>query len=137
VKRARWAGPLALGLLALAACSDPLDVGTFSVTGSWRGKVYLPVGTDSVAYDFRLELQQSSENVSGSGVIRAPTDSLPASVSGTWAYPRVRLLISSDGYQDVDFNSTFTPQTSRDTLRGPLTGSGFSGRTLTLVRQTP
>jgi hypothetical protein len=121
----------------LAACDSPVDVGTFSVTGSWRGTVYVPAGADSVPFVFRLELAQSGEEVTGQGVVRAPADSAQATVDGSWNYPRVRLLISSDGYEDIDFNSTFTPQTSRDTLRGPLTGSGFSGRTLTLVRQSP
>jgi hypothetical protein len=135
VKRFRWAGRVAAAGLLLAACSDPVDVGSFSVSGSWQGTVYVPAGTDSVPFIFRLELEQSGETVSGSGVVRAPADSVETSVQGEWSYPRVRLLMSSSGYEDIDFNSAFTPQSSRDTLSGPLTGSGFTGRTLKLVRQ--
>jgi len=123
--------------LALAACKGGLDVGNFGVGGAWRGTTYVPVGAaDSVAYTFRLDLKQDQENVTGSGVISAPADSVETSVRGTWAFPSVTLRLSSPDYADITFNGTFVRQVSRDSLSGPLVGSGFSGRTLTLVRQT-
>jgi hypothetical protein len=125
-------------LVALAACKDALDIGSFSVTGAWRGTTYVKVGaTDSIAYTFRLDLEQDQENVSGDGVVSAGTDSVSTSVDGTWAFPSVTLRLSAPDYADIQFNSAFARQVSRDSLVGPLTGSGFTGTNLTLVRQTP
>jgi hypothetical protein len=124
-------------LVALAACKDALDIGSFSVTGAWRGTTYVKVGaTDSIAYTFRLNLEQDQENVSGDGVVSAGTDSVRTSVDGTWAYPNVTLRLSAPDYADIRFNGTFARQVSRDSLVGPLIGSGFTNTNLTLVRQT-
>jgi hypothetical protein len=127
----------ALAVLAAAACKDPFDVGSFSVTGAWRGTTWVHFGVDSVAYTFALDLEQDQSRVTGSGVISAATDSVPASVDGTWDYPTVTLHISSPEYADIRFDSKFVREVSRDSLAGPLTGSGFTGTELTLVRQAP
>jgi hypothetical protein len=128
----------ALTALTAAACKEPLDIGSFSVTGAWRGTTYVHVGaTDSIAYTFRLDLDQDRENVGGSGVISTPADSVETSVDGSWDYPNVTLRLSSPEYADIRFDSKFAREVSRDSLVGPLTGSGFDGRSLTLVRQTP
>jgi hypothetical protein len=124
-------------LVALAACKDALDIGSFSVTGAWRGTTYVKVGaTDSIAYTFELDLKQDQENVSGDGVVSAGTDSVHTSVDGTWEFPNVTLQLSAPDYADIQFNSAFARQVSRDSLVGPLIGSGFTGTNLTLVRQT-
>jgi len=129
---------IAAALLALAACKEPLDIGSFSVTGAWRGTTYVKVGaTDSIAYTFRLDLEQNRENVSGSGVVSTATDSVETDVDGTWEFPRVTLRLSAPDYADIQFNSAFARQASRDSLVGPLVGSGFTNTNLTLVRQTP
>jgi hypothetical protein len=133
-------GILAAGLAALvaAACKDALDIGSFSVTGAWRGTTYVKVSaTDSIAYTFRLDLEQDQENVRGSGVVSAATDSVHTDVDGTWEFPRVTLRLSAPDYADIQFNSQFARQVSRDSLVGPLVGSGFTETSLTLVRQTP
>lgn len=123
--------------LSTAACKEPLDIGSFSVTGAWRGTAYVPVGVDSVAYTFALDLRQDRSVVTGSGVISAAADSVETSVDGVWAYPNVTLRLSADDFAEIRFNSAFARQVSRDSLVGPLIGSGFSGRQLTLVRQAP
>jgi len=128
----------ALAALAAAACKQPLDVGSFSVTGAWRGTTYLHVGaTDSIPYTFRLDLKQDQSHVTGSGVIAAAADSVQTTVDGSWGYPRVTLRLSSPEYAEIRFNSTFVREVSRDSLFGPLIGSGFTGTSLTLVRQHP
>jgi len=128
----------ALAALVALACKEPLDIGSFSVTGAWRGTTYVKVGaTDSIAYIFRLDLEQDQENVSGSGVVSAATDSVRTSVDGTWEFPRVTLRLSAPEYGDIRFDGTFARQASRDSLVGPLVGSGFTGTSLTLVRQAP
>jgi hypothetical protein len=134
-------GIIIAGLAAVAlaaACKEPLDVGTFSVDGAWRGTTYVKLSaTDSIAYTFALDLDQDQSDVSGSGVISAAASSVETSVDGTWAFPSVTLRLSSSEYADIQFNSTFARQVSRDSLVGPLIGSGFTGTTLTLVRQNP
>src|SRR4051794_16058596 len=97
----------ALAALAAAACKGPLDVGSFPVTGAWRGTTYVKLSaTDSIAYTFRLDLEQDQENVSGSGVISAAADSVETSVDGEWSYPNVTLRLSSPEYAEIRFNST-------------------------------
>jgi hypothetical protein len=127
----------ALAALAAAACKEPLDVGSFPVTGAWRGTTYVHVGADSIAYTFALDLEQDQSNVSGSGVITSGTQSVETDVDGTWAFPSVTLRLSSPEYADIRFNSTFARQVSRDSLVGPLIGSGFTDTNLILVRQGP
>jgi len=131
-------GIIAAVLVALVACKEPLDIGSFSVTGTWRGTTYVKVSaTDSIAYTFRLDLEQDQENVSGDGVVSAATDSVQTDVDGTWAFPNVTLRMSAPEYGDLQFNGTFARQVSRDSLVGPLIGSGFTNTNLTLVRQAP
>jgi hypothetical protein len=137
MKKKGFAAVLAAVALVAAACKAPFDVGSFPVTGAWLGTTYVHVGTDSVAYTFALDLHQSGPDVTGSGVVRSVADSVRASVDGTWAYPSVVLRLSAPEYADLTFNSAFARQVSRDSLVGPLIGSGFTGTSLTLVRQTP
>src|SRR4051812_28916818 len=92
---------IAVLALALGACKGPLDIGSFSVTGAWRGTTFVPVGTDSVAYTFALDLRQDQSSVSGSGVVSTPLDSVETSVDGTWAYPSVKLQLSAPEYADI------------------------------------
>lgn len=137
MKKKGFIAVVAATAILAAACKPPFDVGSFPVTGAWRGTTFVHVGTDSVAYTFALDLHQSKENVSGSGVVSTAADSVRASVEGTWAYPSVVLRLSAPEYADLTFNSAFARQVSRDSLVGPLVGSGFTGTSLTLVRQTP
>jgi len=125
----------ALCALAAAACEGPLDIGSFSVTGAWRGTTYVHVGADSIAYTFALDLEQDRAEVTGSGTISSGSQSVETSVDGTWAFPNVTLRLSSPEYADIRFNSAFARQVSRDSLVGPLIGSGFTDTSLTLVRQ--
>jgi hypothetical protein len=134
MKRKAIAAVIAAATLAgaAAACRQPLDVGNFSVTGKWVGRTTKVVGTDSVHYTFTLNLSQDQRSVSGSGTIAADTASAATKVSGAWAYPAVTLQLTSSGFAPLGFASQFA---TRDSLKGTLTGSGFTGATLTLVRQ--
>ena len=130
-------GIIAALAVALAACKEPLDIGSFSVDGQWLGTTFVPTSpTDSVAYTFRLDLDQDQASVRGDGVISAAADSVEVSAVGTWAFPNVTLRLSAPEYSDLRFNGAFARQVSRDSLVGPLVGSGFTGRSLILVRQT-
>ena len=124
--------------VGLAACKEPLDIGSFGVDGQWRGTTYVRTSpTDSVAYTFRLDLDQDESTVRGSGVISSTADSVEISAVGTWAFPNVTLQLSAPEYANLRFNGAFARQVSRDSIVGPLVGSGFDGRSLTLVRQAP
>lgn len=129
---------LAGAAVLLAACGgDELDVGSFAVDGRWAGTVRLPVPAtedpaDSARYAFVLDLRQSERDVSGSGEIRTEAESVEVRVDGRWEYPRVNLLFSAPEFASVAFQSSFA---TRDTLKGTVTGSGFSGASLSLVRQ--
>ena len=127
-------------LLAVAACGgDVLDVGSFAVDGRWEGTVKRAVttsaGTDTARYTFVLDLEQSGRNVSGSGVVQTPAETLQVDVEGRWDYPSVDLRLSADEFAPVFFDGSFaTP----DSLKGPLTGSGLDGLSLNLLRdRTP
>lgn len=122
-------------LLGAVACKEPLDVGSFSVDGEWRGRAVQPVGTDSAVYTFRFDLDQNKRAVTGSAIVRAGTDSVETEVTGTWDYPRVTLRLTAPDFADLHYNAQFTPQANRDTLSGPLIGSGFNSTTLKIVRQ--
>ena len=138
-KKALFSALAAAAVLLAAACREPLDIGSFSVTGTWRGTVKQPAGPgpDSALYVFTLELDQSERSVTGTAVVKAGTDSVITDVDGVWDYPRVSLRLTAPDFADLQYNSTFTPEANRDTLSGPLVGSGFTSATLKLVRQTP
>ena len=125
----------AAAVVAAVGCSEPLDVGNFSVEGQWKGYVAQPVGTDSARYNFTFDLNQSESDVSGTATIQSGAQTVEADVDGTWAYPNVTLRLTADGYAPLDYAAQF-PNARRDTLRGPITGSGFAeNTTLTIVRQ--
>jgi hypothetical protein len=122
-------------LLAALACREPLDIGAFSVAGRWKGTAKQRVGTDSAVYTFVLDLDQSRRAVTGSATVAAGSDSVRTDVTGTWDYPRVALRLTAPDFADLQYSAQFTPDANPDTLSGPLTGSGFNGTTLKLVRQ--
>jgi hypothetical protein len=127
----------ALAVLALLACGDgPLDVGAFSVEGSWTGNARFAVGAgptaDTARYDFVLDLEQTEADISGSGQVVTDAETLEVEVDGVWEYPSVSLVLSAPEFIGVDFDATFaTP----DSLKGTLSGSGFNSVALTLIRQ--
>ena len=126
----------AAALLAMA-CKDALDIGSFSVTGTWAGTAKKQVsGTDSATYTFQMELKQDQRSIDGTAVVTVGTESVTTDVDGVWNYPQVSLQFKADEFATLQFNGTFTPEANRDTLAGPLVGSGLDGVTLKLVRQT-
>jgi hypothetical protein len=125
--------------LAAAACGgDQLDIGIFAVDGRWAGTVRLPVTAtedpaDSARYDVLLDLEQSERDVSGDGTISTGGESLDIDVRGRWAYPDVDMVFSAPEFVSVAFDAAFA---TRDTLRGTVTGSGFTGAPLVIIRQS-
>lgn len=135
VTRKAWGWIAAVVTVVAVACSDPLDIGSFSVSGQWKGTAAQPVGTDSARYTFVLDLEQNEADVTGSATIQSGATTVDADVEGVWDYPNVTLRLTAEGYGPLDYAAQF-PNARRDTLRGPLTGSGFADNTqLTIVRQ--
>ncbi|HET7230299.1 MAG TPA: hypothetical protein VFJ16_09865 [Longimicrobium sp.] len=131
-KRMGWVAAAAVVLMA--ACKEPLDVGNFSAAGQWKGNLARAVGTDSARYTFTFDLDQNERDISGTATIQSGTQTVEADVDGVWDYPEVTLRLTAPGYAPLDYAAQY-PNARRDTLRGPITGSGFTSTTLTIVRQ--
>jgi len=124
----------AMALVALA-CRQPLDVGNFSAAGQWKGTAAQPVaGTDSARYTFVFDLEQNESDVSGTATIQSGTETIEAEVDGHWDFPAVTMRLTAPGFAPLDYAAAY-PNSRSDTLRGPISGSGFASTTLTIVRQ--
>ncbi|HYH81034.1 MAG TPA: hypothetical protein VEX86_14630 [Longimicrobium sp.] len=132
--RKSWGWVAAAAVLVAVACRQPLDVGNFSVAGEWRGTAAQPAGTDSARYTFVFDLEQDESAVSGTATIQSGTETVEADVVGNWAFPAVTMRLTAPGFAPLDYAASF-PNSRSDTLRGPITGSGFAATTLTIVRQ--
>src|SRR5688572_9980675 len=139
-------------LALLAACGEgPLEPGLFTLEGSWLGRGY--------PYELALDLQQDEENnVTGDGELRSLREDVwfdttqleplvvdttydtvvvqraPVDVSGDWDYPDFVITLRSQEYADVEYAGRFGT-TSPDTVAGTLTGSGFTGQSIRILRQ--
>lgn len=137
---------------ALAACGEgPLDPGEYTLEGSWLGRGF--------PYELALALDQDGENrVAGTGELRAlrelleteiltdsprvvdtiridtvaTADTVRFDVRGRWDYPGFVLRLTAEGYADAEYEGTYA---AADSINGTLTGSGFSGTTIRIVRQ--
>lgn len=127
-------GIVLAAVLAAAACRNSLDVGNYALDGQWRGRTYLrpPAETDSVRYDFTFTLTQNQHDVGGSATVKAAGDSVRTSVDGRWDYPDVTLSLTASDYAPLTFQGRFI---TSDSILGTLDGSGFAGRSFSIVRQ--
>jgi hypothetical protein len=132
-RKAFWWVAAAVTVVAVA-CSDPLDIGNFSVAGQWKGTAAQPAGTDSARYTFVLDLEQNEADVTGTATIQSGAETVEAEVIGEWDYPNVTMRLTAEGFAPLDYAAQYS-NARRDTLRGPLTGSGFTTTTLVIVRQ--
>jgi hypothetical protein len=132
-RKAFWWVAAAATVVAVA-CSDPLDIGNFSAAGQWKGTAAQPVGTDSARYTFVFDLEQNEADVTGTATIQSGAQTVQAEVNGVWDYPNVTMRLTAEGYAPLDYAAQYS-NARRDTLRGPLSGSGFTTTTLVIVRQ--
>lgn len=109
-----------LALATLAGCSDPLRENT--VTGTWRGS--------STSQSFILVMQQSGTAVAGNGTITSTTGTRNLSISANYQQPSFSGTLIPDGAQPITLIGT----TEGNTLVGTLSGGGFSGEGIALVR---
>ena len=109
-----------VALAALAGCSDPLRENT--VTGTWRGS--------STGQSFILNMQQSGTAVAGTGTVTSTAGTRTLSISGNYQQPAFSGTLLPTGAQPI----TLVGTTEGSTLVGTLTGGGFNGEGLALIR---
>ena len=105
--------------LALVAC------GGTDVSGAWTGTAFVGGGNVS----FKLTLDQSDDNVTGSGNLTGPVTSVAFTLTGTAKDDDVALMIKSSGFSDASYQATL----DGDTMSGTWTEPGLT-TALTLNR---
>ena len=116
---------LLVGLSLLFPACDS----TVGLPGVWTGAVQ--TGTS-----FNLTLTETEPGVvSGGGRINNTLTVFPVTVTGAHSHPAVSLAITATGVQPMNFSGTMDPALSR--IDGVLFGSGFTGDSLHLIRNTP
>lgn len=143
----RWLTGMLLAPALLAACNDnPFLAGNFAVDGPWAGRATVVAGADTTRFEFRMELEQDRNDVTGTGVIQTAQGTFPVEIDGRWDYPSVDLTFRSQETAPLVFDAAFdvdtVPRTPSgvdivvrpDTLQGVLTGSGLTGVPLAIGR---
>ena len=102
---------------------------TAGLPGVWTGAVQ--TGTS-----FNLTLTETEQGaVTGAGRVNNTLTVFPVTVTGAHTHPAVALAITAQGIQPMNFSGSFDATLTR--LNGVLFGSGFTGDSLRLVRNTP
>src|SRR5689334_7708922 len=109
--------------LALAAVTFALGCGentlgpVMTVDGSWSGV--------QNGYSLSLSLTQSATgDVTGTAFIASTAIATSATVTGTFAYPNLHVIISADTFAPADYVGTMSQTEAK--IFGKLNGSGFS-----------
>jgi hypothetical protein len=140
-------------LALLAACDGgPLDPGPFTLEGTWLGRTF--------PYELSLALDQDGDNgVTGTGEIRflrqlletdttsldplridtllidtVIADAVEVAPRGRWDYPEFVLSLRAEDFADVEYAGRYGA--SPDSVTGTLAGSGFSGQSIRIIRQS-
>lgn len=122
----RWA-VLPLMLATLVACGDSTGPTIPDLTGTWSGS--------AGGGDWSITISENEDGeLSGSGSVESGGESVSLTVTGSHAHPDFSMTWSSSGVQDVNYAGTVGE--SGDQLNGELNGSGFSGESLTMTRDS-
>lgn len=115
-----------LAFLAIPACGDsgPTGPASWDVSGQWSGTL------SGVSMSMSLN-ENADGNIAGNGNFSGSSDSFAFDVSGSHVDENVNLTISATGFEDFNYSATLEDE---DQMEGELNGSGFTGETLTLVR---
>jgi hypothetical protein len=108
----------ALATLAFAlGCADKTLGPVMTVDGSWAGV--------QNGYSLSLSLTQASTgDVTGSAFVASTAVATSATVTGTFVYPTLHLVISATNFLPVDYVGTMSETEAK--IFGKLNGSGFS-----------
>ena len=130
-------------LLALAACGgDAVSPPPEDLVGRWNGSTSLG-GAAPGTFDFALTFTQDGGDVGGTGRVRFvdedSRDSADVSLDGRFRDPELVFTLARDGFAPLGFNGRIfrTAEAGADSVVGTLSGSGFAGQRLRLVRAEP
>jgi hypothetical protein len=118
---------LALGLLGCGSDggNGPDDPG---VNGAWEGIVRNNEG--GAIGELSLTLNETDGEVSGSGNLGNAGVQAAITVDGTYSPPSLSLILSSDGFTDMNLSA----EVGETNIVGELNGSGFINADITLHR---
>jgi hypothetical protein len=123
----------ALAAFAAACGDETVATGGPDVDGAWQGSAVL--GADT--FDFQLELDESDDDVEGTGRVEGDAETVDLAVEGEAVFPAFDLALTSPGYTPLRLAGTYQrgAVAANDSLVGSLTGSGFAGTRLVLRRR--
>ncbi|MBI4419369.1 MAG: hypothetical protein HY560_00960 [Gemmatimonadetes bacterium] len=138
-QRARWSAQADQGQLIGVARGFPLLAvvliasaceGSVGISGVWTGV------TGNTGFNLTL-VETDRGAVTGAGRVVTAVQSIPANVAGAHAHPALTITITMPGTPFSPINYQGVLSGAGDAMRGVLYGSGFSGDSLRLVRNTP
>lgn len=118
----------AAALLSVGACGDDNGTespGRYSTTGRWTSD-------PTTSPPMTVTLKEASGGISGSGTFGGGAGALEVTVFGRNEPNGVSFKVRARGYEDVNFFGRFAGSRK---IAGSVTGSGFGGTTMTLIKQ--
>ena len=113
-----------LALLCVAACKDSTAPAPPDLTGTWSGSVN--------SLTFTVALSDVDQQLSGTGTIAGPADTLTVHVAGSHRHPNFAMSFSLTGFEPAAYAGIVR---SASRMEGLITGSGFVADSLILTRQ--
>jgi hypothetical protein len=126
--RRRWVFLWAIAALCLLSCKDSTAPPP-TLSGQWFGSASTDTG---VPFSITLTLHQAADVVTGSGNLTAIGFAEVLTARGTSAYPNVSLILTTVGYQPMNFTGRFANAAQ---VTGTLNGSGFVNAPIIFDRQ--
>ena len=109
---------LALAAIVMAlGCGDNTLGPVMTVDGSWAGVQ----NGYSVSFAFT---QSATGDVTGTAFLASTAVATDATITGTFVYPNLHVVISATNFEPVDYVGTMSATEAK--IFGKLNGSGFS-----------
>ncbi len=99
-----------------------------TMSGSWSGSISGGTGTLSMTV-----IESASGSVTGTGSFIVGGVGIPLNVTGTHSHPSVNLTLASPDFEPARLSGQFTGD---NVIAGQLFDSGFTGESVTLLRQS-
>lgn len=121
---------LLIAVLLLGACGGDDNTGParIEVEGSWSGPLHFSSGSTG---NITMTLTETNGQVTGNGTTTGPGGAISETITGTFVAPNVSLALHTEGFEDTNISAVV----GETQMSGTVTGSGFSGTAITLVRQ--
>jgi hypothetical protein len=117
----------AMMLVSITGCkkeSNPVQPPPPSMSGNWAAS--------AGGYTFTFTLTENNGAISGMGQQQWASGTLAHTITGTHVHPNVTMTFKATGYQDTNFQGSFT---NDNTVAGKLNGSGWVDQAISLLRQ--